>query len=32
VLEKVRTESRALERLKELAERDCPRGPEVICA
>lgn len=28
VLEKVRTESRALERLKELAERDCPRGPE----
>ena len=28
VLEKVRTESRALERLKELVERDCPRGPE----
>jgi len=28
VLEKVRTESRALERLKELVERDCPRSPE----
>jgi DegV family protein with EDD domain len=28
VVEKVRTEHRALERLKELVERDCPRGPE----
>lgn len=28
VLEKVRTEPRALERLMELVERDCPRGPE----
>ena len=28
VLEKVRTEAKALERLKELVERDCPRGPE----
>jgi DegV family protein with EDD domain len=27
VLEKVRTENRALERLKELVERDCPRSP-----
>ncbi len=28
VLEKVRTESRALERLKELVERDRPRSPD----
>jgi DegV family protein with EDD domain len=28
VLEKVRTEARAIERLKELVERDCPRSPE----
>ena len=28
VLEKVRTEHKALERLKELVERDCPRSPE----
>jgi len=28
VLEKVRTESRAIERLKELVERDCPRSAE----
>lgn len=28
VLEKVRTENRALDRLKELVERDCPRGPQ----
>ncbi len=28
VLEKVRTENRAVERLKELVERDCPRGAE----
>jgi DegV family protein with EDD domain len=28
VLEKVRTENRAVERLKELVERDCPRGAD----